>query len=95
MSLPFPIASSLYTRYELTPQMEREGYHFSITSLAVLNNLRATIAEEKIKLPFTPDNVLEYTQQEAYKTGQLDILDHLIQQAESFEIEAAQLTQGE
>jgi hypothetical protein len=40
--------------------------------------MRCDVAENKINLPFTPNDVLSYAQQESYLKGQLDLLLHLI-----------------
>lgn len=45
---------------------------------AVIQNKRAEIATQKLTLPFTPNDVLSYTQQEAYLAGQLEILQYLL-----------------
>lgn len=45
---------------------------------ATIQNKRAEIATQKINLAFTPNDVLGYTQQEAYLKGQLDLLQYLL-----------------
>ena len=72
-----PKATS-FTRIELTEEETLSGFSFTPLNQAVIQNLIADIAEEKLTLKFTPNDVLSYTQQEASLAGQLDILKYLI-----------------
>lgn len=83
MQLPYNIKPTIFTKYDLTDAEIDEGYKYASATIAVISNLRATIAEEKNALIFTPDNVLSYTQQESYKAGQLAILTYLLDEAEA------------
>jgi hypothetical protein len=75
MAHPIP---NTFSSYNLTEQELKLGAQLSSLNVAVIQNLRSTIAEEKLNLVFTPNDVLSYTQQEAYLKGQLDILQHLL-----------------
>ncbi len=72
-----PIANT-FSSYTLNEQEVKLGSQLTSLNVAVIQNLRSTIAEEKLNLVFTPNDVLSYTQQEAYLKGQLDILQHLL-----------------
>lgn len=71
-------ASNTFTSYTMSEEESRNGAVLSSLNIAALQNLRSSIAEEKLRLPFTPNDVLSYTQQEAYLRGQLDIISHLL-----------------
>ena len=75
MSHPIP---NTFSTYSLTPQEQRAGMMLTPMNIAVIQNLRSSIAEEKLNLVFTPNDVLSYTQHESYLKGQMDILSHLL-----------------
>ncbi len=62
----------------LSPSDEANGQILNSLQKAVLQNSRAAIATQKINLVFTPNDVLSYTQQEAYLKGQLDYIQYLL-----------------
>lgn len=93
MILSFPPDTSLFTRYKLTDKDVIAGYQLSSATLAVLYNLQATISEEKLALVFTPSDVMSYLQQEAFKAGQLAVIDSILQEAEVAHQSAAQSNQ--
>lgn len=70
--------SNTFQSYDLAEDEARNGAILTSLNIAVLQNLRTNIAEEKLNLIFTPNDVLSYTQQEAFLKGQLDILSFLI-----------------
>jgi len=76
--LPFKLAPSQFTRYALTQAEEVQAGKFSDLNRALLCNLQATTAEEKNALIFDPSNPQAFTQQEAYKAGQLELLAYLL-----------------
>jgi len=67
-----------FTSYELSKEEYISGCTLNYLTLSVIQNLRSELAEEKLNLTFTPNNVLDYTQQEAYLKGQIDMLNHLL-----------------
>jgi len=71
-----------FTKLELSDRDTLTGHILTSLNLAVIQNLRASIAEQKLNLEFTPNDVLSFTQQEAFLKGQLDILQHLIDASE-------------
>lgn len=84
------IPASSFTRSNLTPAELSAGTVLSTLNLAVIQNLRVDIAEQKLNLTFTPNDVLSYTQQEAFLKGQLEILQHLIDTSAASSTLAAQ-----
>lgn len=85
MSIPFlwPVEPSIFTKYKISDSDTLAGYKLPAATIAVIANLQATIAEEKIALEFTPNDLPAFTQQEAFKAGQLAILAHLLNEAEA------------
>lgn len=71
MDLPFQVIS-------LSASDVTNGQILNSLQKAVIQNSRAEIATQKLNLVFTPNDVLSYTQQEAYLKGQLDILQNLL-----------------
>lgn len=67
-----------FNRYDLSQQEQEAGSAFTLSNQAVLQNLLATTAEEKLHLVLDPQNITAYAQQEAYLRGQLDILRHIL-----------------
>lgn len=83
----------IFSSYTLTQEEQLAGETLSALSIQVLHNLRSRLAEQKLYLPFTPNDVLAYAQQEAFLTGQLELLTFLIDSAEA--ANSHQVTQGE
>ncbi len=75
--MPHPTPNT-FSSYTLTEQESRTGAQLTSLNVAVLQNLRSNIAEEKLNLAFTPNDIMSYTQQDAYLKGQLDILQYLL-----------------
>jgi hypothetical protein len=67
-----------FTRVEMTPEEQATGAVLTSLNHAVIQNMIADIAEEKLALKFTPNDIHTYTQQEAHLAGQLDILKYLL-----------------
>ncbi len=67
-----------FNRFSLTDDEARAGRALTLSNQAVIQNLIATIAEEKLHLVLDTQNVMAYSQNEAYLRGQLDILNHLL-----------------
>lgn len=77
------IELSSFTRVTMTPDEVISGSILSAMQLGNIQNIRVDIAEQKLNLKFTPNDIHSYTQQEAYLSGQLDILKHLIDLSDS------------
>jgi len=69
---------STFSRYSLTTEETLSGTILNDMQLGVLHNMRTDAAEQKINLVFTPNDVLSYTQQEAFLKGQIDLITALI-----------------
>jgi hypothetical protein len=68
----------IFTTYELGPKDMREGQTLTENQRMYLHNMRAIKAEALMRLPFTPENVMDFAQQEAYLTAQIELLDELL-----------------
>ena len=68
----------LFTRFNLSPTEEKDGSTFNAFQIAWLHNIRADKVAALISLSFTPDNIVQYAQDEAYITGQIQLLDTLL-----------------
>ena len=75
--------SSSFQRIPLSESEQVSGCIFSAHQIANLQNMRVDIAEQKLNLTFTPNDVLSYAQQEAFLKGQLEVLQHLIDLSET------------
>lgn len=71
---------STFTTYTLAPEEELHGQTLTSLNIAVLRNQLAQVASDKLNLAFTPNDVLSFTQQEAYLKGQLDMLQIILDQ---------------
>lgn len=85
--------TSSFHRINLSPVEAISGAIFNSMQIAVIQNLRVDIAEQKLALKFTPNDVLDYTQQESFLTGQLEILQYLIDSSQAAQSNAIQSTQ--
>jgi hypothetical protein len=66
------------TTYELTPSESHEGQILGALNYCVIQNLKAQYVEEKLNLLFDPEHPLKYAQQEAYLSGQIDVLNYIL-----------------
>lgn len=73
-----PSLTSSFLSYNLSSQEVREGSKFTLQQRAVIQNMIADIAEEKITLSFDPEHPLVFQQREAELTGQIGILKYLL-----------------
>lgn len=69
---------SSFKTFDLTPTEQATAQQLSTLNVQFIQNLRAQVAEEKLNLPFTPNDILSYTQKEAHLKGQLDVLSYLL-----------------
>ena len=67
-----------FNRYELSDEELRAGQALTFSNQAVIQNLIATIAEQKLQLVLDPQNITDFAMQEAFLRGQIDILQHLL-----------------
>ena len=71
-------AENSFTSWKLTKDETLQGTMLSRLHKLVIQNQIARLAETKLTLKFTPDNVSDYTQQEAYLAGKLDMLQAML-----------------
>lgn len=72
------LGKSIFTTWNLSEEEELMGRVLTDLNKKYLQNTIANYAEQKLNIPFTPENIHKYAQQEAELTGQILILQHLI-----------------
>lgn len=77
MSADTPI-NTVFTTYDLDETEQLTGTVYSSNQLAVLRNKLSETVQQKLRLVFDPANVMKYTQDEAFLTGQISILEFLL-----------------
>lgn len=77
------LEAGTFASWILTEEEEIQGIMYTVTQKQVLQNLLAVHAEEKMTLSFDPNDVLSFTQAEAYKRGQIDLLLYLIDSSDA------------
>ena len=70
--------SSSFVKYELNEEEFKVGTHLSIETRAILQNLIADCAEEKITSTYDPSDPLKYAQVEAELQGKIGILKYVL-----------------
>lgn len=81
------ISINRFTTWHLSDEEEQQGSVFSLLQKQVLQNELARCAEEKINIEFDPADPLAFTQAEAFKRGQIELLEFLLEKSESAELE--------
>jgi hypothetical protein len=82
-----------FSTYQLSAEETTAGFAFTQSSLEVLHNQRAMIAEQKLALTYDPSNAQHFLQQEAYLRGQIELISWMFEMAETTsraQFEAAQ-----
>lgn len=69
---------SSFIRYELNQAELETGTQFNTQQRAVIQNLIADSAEEKVSLTFDPQNPMKFAQAEAELQGKIGILKYLL-----------------
>lgn len=67
-----------FASFDMNDEEVAIGSIFTITQMQMLQNDLATAAEEMLALEFDPTCPIMYTQQEAYKRGQMELLRHML-----------------
>lgn len=70
--------NSSFLRYDLSPEELKTAFHFSLESRALIQNIIADSAEEKIALTVDCNNPLQNLQAEAELQGKIGILKYLL-----------------
>ena len=60
--------------FELDPQEQREAAKFTLLQEQWLQNMLGSVAHQKLNLKVDPNNFHSFLQEEAYLTGQMDLL---------------------
>ena len=69
---------NIFTAWELSRDEIMQGSMLSTIHKLVIQNQIAVLAETKLALKFTPNNLTDYTQQEAYLAGKIEMLQTLL-----------------
>lgn len=77
----------IFATYTLSPKEEYEGQILNEFQRMYLHNLRAAKAETKLRMVFTPDSIIDFAQQDAYLTAQIELLDIMLSPIESSQTE--------
>jgi len=75
-----------FTTYEFTDKEELQGQILTTLQKQNIQNQRARVAEEKLALDFDTSKPEVFTQQEAYKRGQLEVLTWLLEASDAAEL---------
>ncbi len=73
-----PLTDSSFMKYHLTAPEYEAGCKFTSEQRAVIQNLIADCAEEKLVLTFDPEHPLQFAQAEAELQGKIGILKYLL-----------------
>lgn len=73
------LVPNTFLSYKLSPEEEAAGRTLTLNNIAVLHNERSRIAEQKISLKFNPSEPLQFAQQEAYLSGQVELITYLLE----------------
>lgn len=76
-----------FQSWTLSPEEFLQGGILTSLQRQVIQNQIASVAAQKINLPFTPAEPLTYAQQEAHLRGQLDALSYLLTLSEEAEMQ--------
>lgn len=77
------IRPNTFTSYDLTLEEELSGSILTLQQTQVLQNMLSSIAEEKLALEFDPMKPEVFSQAEAYKRGQLDLILYILENSEA------------
>jgi hypothetical protein len=68
----------LFQTYQIDSKEDLSGQQINEFQRAYLHNLRASYAEQKLNLAFTPDAIITFAQAEAELRGKIDLLSDLL-----------------
>ena len=77
MTSPSTIPGEIFSRLEIGDTQETP-ITISGRFAAYLHNLKIEIAEAKLATKFNPDKQLQFVQEEATKTGQLQLIEEIL-----------------
>ena len=80
------LIQNTFSTYQLDEDELVQGTLLTTLQKQVIQTQIGTIADEKLRLEFDSDKPMQFMQQEAYKRGQLDALNYLLQASEALEL---------
>lgn len=83
--MAIPNHTSSFYSWILTPQETLTGSILTITQKQCIQNQICSLAEERISLPYTPNDPLVFQQRDAELQGQIGILKYLLSLSEEAE----------
>jgi hypothetical protein len=81
------LIQNTFSTYQLDEDELVQGSLLTTLQKQVIQTQIGTIADEKLRLEFDSDKPMQFMQQEAYKRGQLDALNYLLQASEALELD--------
>lgn len=69
---------SIFTQYELTEEEVKIAQTFNPLQLMYLNDLRAKVAETKLRITYDPHDPLKFASEQAYMDAKIDLLNEII-----------------
>lgn len=75
--------TSKFVKFPLSDKDVMLGQQLTTLNRQVIHNLRTDLAEEKLALKFTPNDVLSFAQQEAELQGKILILSYILDCADA------------
>ena len=79
------LVTNQFSTYQLNDEEALVGSILSITQKQVMQNHRASIAEEKLAAAYDTENEIKSVQDEAYNRGQLDLCAFFLDQSDEAE----------
>lgn len=84
---PLVPQAEIFAVYTMSPKEEYEGQRLNEFQRMYLHNVRAQKAEMKLRMVFTPDNIIDFAQQDAYLAAQIELLDTMLSPIEPSQTE--------
>lgn len=79
------LITNSFSSYNLTDAEVLQGAILTLLQKQVLQNILAVCAEEKLAIDFDVKDPLGFAQQEAYKRGQIELLNYIISSSDTAE----------
>lgn len=75
--------NNIFTSYSLTDKEKLQGTILNTDQKAVIQNMLSLVAQQKLGLKFSATQ--EFIQEEAYLSGQMDLLSNLLESSDAAE----------
>lgn len=81
------LQQNIFTSYNLNEDEQTEGSKLTIPQMQVMQNLLSQYAEDRLKLNYDPNKMLEFVQQDYFCKGAMAVLELLINTSNSLQFE--------